>query len=172
MMRPVIFQTKSVRCMARAAFRTGCIALVAVACGWGVASAQGQASCNTAELQPTQLYGEWKLRLWPLEGGSADQPTAQAAVHFERHPEYPGSVRGRLQALPPTGERLLSGDATDGEFQLDESEDGVAISAVWHAVVNPADCGRRIQGTRRPAEGRPATEVPMNFELTKAPGWQ
>ena len=172
MMRPGIFQTPVVQRIASAASLAGLISLMAVACAWGEASAQGQASCNTAELQPSQLYGVWKLRLWPMEGGSADQPTAQAAVHFERHPEYPGSVRGRLQALPPTGERLLSGDATDGEFQLDESEDGVAISAVWHAVLNPADCGRRIQGTRRPAEGRPTTEMPMNFELTKAPGWQ
>src|SRR5690606_19817174 len=124
-----------------------------------------------AHLQPAQLYGQWSLRLWP-EGGTQAKPVAAGTARFERHPEYPGSVRGRLTLNTGPGQALLSGDATDGEFQLDESEDGVAISAVWHAVVNPADCGRRLQGTRRPAEDRPASEVLLNFELSKVPGWQ
>jgi hypothetical protein len=132
---------------------------------------QTPASCQSAHLQPAQLYGQWSLLLWP-ENGSRSSPVATGTAHFERHPEYPGSVRGRLTLRTAAGQNLLSGDATDGEFQLDESEDGVAISAVWYAVVNPADCGRRLQGTRRPAEGRPASEVLLNFELTKRPGWQ
>lgn len=142
----------------------------------GLAQAQADAStapaaCQTVLLQPTQLYGQWSLRLWPEDGTQA-KPVATGTVHFERHPEYPGSVRGRLTLSGEAGDALLSGDATDGEFQLDESEDGVAISAVWNAAVNPADCGRRLQGTRRPAEGRPASEVLLNFELSKVPGWR
>lgn len=142
----------------------------------GLAQAQtdattAPAACQSAHLQPAQLYGQWSLRLWP-EGGTQATPVATGTAHFERHPEYPGSVRGRLTLSTGSGQAMLSGDATDGEFQLDESEDGVAISAVWHAVVNPADCGRRLQGTRRPAEGRPASEVLLNFELSKVPGWR
>ncbi len=129
------------------------------------------AACQSAHLQPAQLYGQWSLLLWPADG-TRDTPVATGTAHFERHPEYPGSVRGRLTRSTTAGQTLLSGDATDGEFQLDESEDGVAISAVWYAVVNPADCGRRLQGTRRPAEGRPASEVLLNFEMSKVPGWQ
>jgi hypothetical protein len=128
-------------------------------------------ACQSVHLQPAQLYGQWSLVLWP-EDGQRTQPVATGTAHFERHPEYPGSVRGRLSLSTGSGQTLLSGDATDGEFQLDESEDGVAISAVWHSLVNPADCGRRLQGTRRPAEDRPASEVPLNFELRKTSGWQ
>ncbi|HEX5738820.1 MAG TPA: hypothetical protein VFY22_09940 [Hydrogenophaga sp.] len=142
----------------------------------GLALAQGNAApahapCQSAQLQPAQLYGQWSLLLWPVDG-TRTSPMATGTAHFERHPEFPGSVRGRLTLSTAAGQTLLSGDATDGEFQLDESEDGVAISAVWHAVVNPADCGQRLQGTRRPAEGRPASEVLLNFELNKVPGWQ
>lgn len=128
-------------------------------------------ACNSVHLAPNQLYGRWALTLWP-EGGSANQASERGVVLFERHPEFADSVRGRMTAQPGLGARLLSGDAVDGEFVLDESEDGVAISAVWVAFVNPADCGRRLQGTRRPAEGRPASEVPMTFELRKEAGWQ
>jgi hypothetical protein len=128
-------------------------------------------ACDSIELPPAQLYGQWALRLWPLDG-TPEQPFANGTAHFERHPEYPGSVRGRLALATGAGQNLLSGDATDGEFHLDESEDGVAISAIWTAAVNPADCGQRLQGVRRPAEGRPASEVPLNFELRKVPGWQ
>ncbi len=129
--------------------------------------------CATAELTPQHLYGEWTLVLWPLDGDIA-QPASSGTVRFERHPEYDGSVRGTLARAHAggTARALLSGDADDGEFQLDESEDGVAISAVWNAAVNPADCGRRLQGTRRPAESRPAGEATLNFQLTKAPGWR
>lgn len=128
-------------------------------------------ACDSVHLAPNQLYGRWALALWP-EGGSAAQPSVRGVVQFERHPEYADSVRGRLIAEPGFGDRQLSGDATDGELVLDESEDGVAISAVWVAFVNPADCGKRLQGTRRPAEGRPASEVPLTFELRKEAGWQ
>lgn len=154
-----------------------------LACAWALASgtvglalaqtstAPAPAACQGVQLEPAQLYGQWSLLLWPVDG-TRTNPVATGTAHFERHPEFPGSVRGRLSASTSPGQTLLSGDATDGEFQLDESEDGVAISAVWNAFVNPVDCGRRLQGTRRPAEGRPASEVPLNFELSKVPGWQ
>lgn len=139
-------------------------------------NAQAQAAapaCAAAELSPQHLYGEWTLVLWPLDGDVA-QPASSGTVRFERHPEYDGSVRGTLARAHTggTARALLSGDAADGEFQLDESEDGVAISAVWNAAVNPADCGRRLQGTRRPAESRPAGEATLRFQLTKVPGWR
>ena len=102
-------------------------------------------------------------------GSASDFPMSVGSTHAAIAPCTPSE---RLSLSTGSGQALLSGDASDGEFQMDESEDGVAISAVWHAVVNPADCGRRLQGTRRPAEDRPASEVLLNFELSKVPGWQ
>ena len=133
-------------------------------------------NCPAADqLQPVHLYGLWHIRLWP-EG--TPEPAADSAAPsvgallFERHPEYPGSVRGELRRSA-NGHNLtaqVSGDVTDGVFNLDESEDGQRISAVW--VGDPQDCGRSIRGTRRPAEGRPAAETTLQFHLRKLPGWR
>ncbi|MCU0764428.1 MAG: hypothetical protein MUF76_16195 [Hydrogenophaga sp.] len=150
--------------------RWAAVGVLVLTCGLVPAQVPATA-CDSADLAPNQLWGRWVLTLWP-EGGSAGQPTARGLVQFERHPEFAGSVRGQLVAQPGLGERLLSGDAVDGEFVLDESEDGVAISAVWTARVEPTDCGQRLQGIRRPAENRPAHEVPLRFELRKEAGWQ
>ena len=123
-----------------------------------------------ADVSTTQLYGLWQLSLWP-EGGSADQPASRGALLLERHPEYEGSVRGHVKRSTPSADQqaLVSGDVINGEFNLDESADGVNMDAVWAG--EPGDCGREIRGLRRPAEGRPASEPAMNFLLKKAPGW-
>lgn len=129
------------------------------------------ACAQPQNMEPAQLYGLWQLTLWP-EGGSEAAPLSRGALLFERHPEYPGSVRGDLRRSG-TGQDLLalvSGDVTDGEFNLDESADGVAMDAVWTGT--PQDCGMAIRGIRRPAEGRPGTDGPLQFLLRKSPGWR
>ncbi len=127
-----------------------------------------------ADMAPAQLYGLWQLVLWPQTAGSEAAPTSTGALLFERHPEYPGSVRGSLKRTTPGNDRqaLVSGDVTSGEFNLDESADGVSMDAVWEGNVTASGCGQELRGIRRPAEGRPAGEPVMNFVLKKAPGWR
>ncbi len=140
------------------------------------ASAQSPAAVCTppADMVPAQLYGLWQLVLWPQEGGNEAAPVSTGALLFERHPEYPGSVRGNLKRTTPGNDRqaLVSGDVTNGEFNLDESADGVAMDAVWEGNVTASGCGQELRGIRRPAEGRQAGEPLMNFVLRKAPGWR
>jgi hypothetical protein len=140
------------------------------------ASAQTPAAACTqpADMAPAQLYGLWQLVLWPQDGGSETAPASTGALLFERHPEYPGSVRGNLKRSTPGNDRqaLVSGDVTSGEFNLDESADGVTMDAVWEGNVTASGCGQELRGIRRPAEGRATTEVVMNFVLKKAPGWR
>jgi hypothetical protein len=129
------------------------------------------AACTApAGFSTTQLYGLWQLVLW-ADGGSIDQPASTGTLQFERHPEYPGSVRGKLQrsADGKALQALVSGDAIDGAFNLDESADGVNMDAVWEGA--PANCGREIRGLRRAAEGTSNAEPVMSFLLKKAPGW-
>lgn len=123
------------------------------------------------DMGPQQLYGLWQLSLWPEEGREA-APLSRGALLFERHPEYPGSVRGDLRRSGPGPDLLarVSGDVTQGEFNLDESADGQRMDAVWTG--EPEDCGRSIRGIRRPAEGRPADEPALRFHLYKLPGWR
>ena len=135
------------------------------------AMAQAPAPCVVPDdFEPARLYGLWQLTLWP-ESGSPERPSSRGAVLFERHPEYAGGVRGRLKRSGPGNDReaIVSGDVADGEFNLDESANGVDLDAVWTGV--PQACGNEFQGTRRPAEGRPSDEPPLQFLLKKASGW-
>lgn len=136
------------------------------------APAQADTACvQPADMSAAHLYGLWQLRLAPLEPADAP-PQSQGAVLFERHPEYPGSVRGRLQRSTPGNDvrAQLSGDVINGTFNLDESADGVTMSAVWEGA--PSACSREIRGLRRPAEGRGDSEPAMRFHLTRTPGWR
>jgi hypothetical protein len=137
------------------------------------ASAAASIPCTTpANLAPAQLYGRWQLALWPQSAETGAQTaTTQGAFRFERHPEFPDSVRGTLLRTisGQPAQALVSGDVISGEFNLDESADGQRIDAVWTGDVTPAGCGREIRGVRLPAQGQAGE--PMNFVLTKAPGW-
>lgn len=129
------------------------------------------ACAQPQDMDPAQLYGLWLLTLWP-EGGSEAAPISRGALLFERHPDYPGSVRGDLRRSGTSQDllALVSGDVSGGEFNLDESADGVTMDAVWSGT--PQNCGRMVQGTRRPAEGRPAGEPTFHFLLKKTPDWR
>lgn len=127
------------------------------------------AECPTGtDLQASDLYGLWRLSLWP-EGGGETAPLSTGAMLFGPHPEFPDSVRGRLRRSGPGAdlEAEVAGDITsDGEFVLDESSDGKTIDAVWSG--QPSDCGRRFQGQRRPAEGRTGVGPLLRFLLQRA----
>lgn len=135
-----------------------------------LSQAPAPAPCPAAhELRASDLYGLWRLSLWP-EGGSERAPSSTGALLFGPHPEYSGSVRGRLRRSGPGSDREaeVAGDITDdGEFALDESADGKTMDAVW--IGQPDDCGRRIQGVRRPAEGRQDAGPALRFRLQRAP---
>jgi len=141
------------------------------------AAAQTPAVACTApaDMAPAQLYGLWQLALWPQDGsGSESSPASTGALLLERHPEYPGSVRGHVKRSTPGNDRQaqVSGDVTSGEFNLDESADGVRLDAVWEGNVTPSGCGQELRGVRRAAEGRGSAEPAMNFVLKKVPGWR
>lgn len=128
--------------------------------------------CVTADaVTPLHLYGLWQLRLWP-EDQAEHQAASEGAILFERHPEYPGSVRGQLRRSAQGNDltALVSGDVEEGGFSLDESTDGVRIDAVWTGSLPPQACGKEIRGVRQPAEAVGGT--PLNFVLRKVPGWQ
>jgi hypothetical protein len=126
-----------------------------------------------ADMAPAQLYGLWQLSLWP-QGGQEAAPTSTGALLFESHPEYPGGVRGNLKRSGPGNDRtaLVSGDVSNGEFNLDESADGVNMDAVWEGDVTPSGCGQELRGVRRPAQGSKADEPALNFVLRKSTGWR
>ena len=147
-----------------------CLLLAAGA--WAQQPATPAQACPEASaITPVHLYGTWQLTLWRPDG-SESAPVSTGTVRFERHPEFSGSVRGTLQrtATDAPQQAWVSGDVIDGEFNLDESADGVAMDAVWSGV--PQDCGQSIRGTRRSAESQTQATAPLHFLLRKSRGWQ
>lgn len=165
-------QTKQAPATASSRYRTWAIlALAAMLTGPLATRAQAPGCETPGFLEPARLSGLWQLTLWP-ENGSPAQPASTGAVLFERHPDYEGSVRGRLKRSDTGNDReaVLSGDVVDGEVNFDESSDGVKLDAVWTG--EPAACGQELRGTRRPSDGRPADAPVLNFLLKKSPGWR
>ena len=100
------------------------------------------AACTTdaTDLPVEALYGRWEARFGDLP--------ALADVQMGKHPEYAGSVRGTIVRDGRSAQ--LSGDIDDAGFLiLDESQDGLSISAVWAGELQPGSCGREFRGTWR-----------------------
>jgi len=91
------------------------------------------------------LLGTWKAE---VEGRPA------AVIVLRQHPDLAESVRGTV--LRAGRETETSGDVDEGEFTLEESADGVHISAVWLGDVVEGSCAREIRGTWQ-ADGERAT---------------
>jgi hypothetical protein len=131
--------------MTRGPLRNVVLALGVVACAAALAQAPRQAAttaCPKAEeATHLDLLGTWKAE---VEG----QPVA--VIVLGRHPELAESVRGSVHRGGHDTE--ASGDVDEGEFTLEESANGINISAVWLGDVAPGSCGREIRGNWQ-AEG-------------------
>ena len=123
------------------------------------ASAPTASTCpRPAEVSHLHLDGLWKAE-W---GDSQDS----AELRGERHPELAESVRGTLRRGGQVSQ--VAGDVDDGDFTLEESDNGRNISATWTGRVVDTSCGKEIQGTWTNATN--STE--RRFVLRKQPGWR
>jgi hypothetical protein len=97
----------------------------------------GSLECpKAAEVSRQHLLGLWRAEFEGVAQG--------ATLLLQKHPELAESIRG---AINRNGERAeLAGDIEDGEFSLEESVNGVNISAVWLGDVVEGSCGREIRG--------------------------
>ncbi|MBI2772455.1 MAG: hypothetical protein HYX47_22740 [Burkholderiales bacterium] len=101
------------------------------------------------------LVGMWRAEFEGLPRG--------ATLLLEPHASMAESVSG---AVNRNGEKaLLAGDVDEGEFSLEESTDGVSISATWIGDVVEGSCGREIRGSWQAASER----VARPFVLRKLP---
>src|SRR5688572_22051117 len=99
------------------------------------AVAQAPACPKAAEVSQQHLLGLWRAEFDGLSQG--------ATLLLEKHPELAESVRG---AINRNGEKAqLAGDVDDGEFTLEESVNGVNISATWLGDVVEGSCGMEIK---------------------------
>ena len=127
-----------------------------------VCACTGAAACPAAaDLTPAHLWGLWRVS---FDGGEG-APTS-ATVLFEKHPERAESVRGAINR--DSVQSLLAGDVDEGVLALDESDDGLQITATWSGNVADTSCGKEFTGTWR----RSKDNTERSFVLRKLPGWQ
>jgi hypothetical protein len=106
------------------------------------AQSHSDACPKAAEITHRELLGVWRAEFEGLAQG--------ATLLLEPHNEFAESVRG---AINRNGARaLLAGDIEGGEFTLEESVNGINISATWLGDIVEGTCGKEIRGTWQ-AEG-------------------
>jgi hypothetical protein len=109
------------------------------------AAAQQMATpaCPAAtDVSQAEALGLWRAEFDGLKQG--------ATLLLEKHPEFAETLRG---AINRNGERAeLAGDLFGGELTLEESRNGINISATWLGDVVEGSCGREIRGVWK-AEG-------------------
>jgi hypothetical protein len=111
----------------------------------GVACAQATAPTPQSDCpQPFEMSQRHLLGLWHAQFEGLPRG---ATLLLEAHPELRDSVRGEINRH---GERsAVAGDVDNGDFTLEESRNGVNISAAWLGEVVEGSCGREIRGTWR-----------------------
>ena len=137
-------------------------ALLALAAGISAAQdGSAPAACPAPHaLRAVHLYGAWRAH-W------ADAADRTAAIlQLERHAELSDSVRGRIERDGVSAQ--VAGDVDDGDFTLEESLDGLRISANWIGHVVPQSCGKEIRGTWTDAD----SGTQRDFVLRRQGGWQ
>jgi hypothetical protein len=93
------------------------------------------------DLSADMLYGEWIAQV-------ADE--APWSLSLGPHPEHQGSLRGTLTL--GNQQHAVVADLDDGEFTLEESQDGQRIAATWLGSLPAKACGRQIVGQRKQAD--------------------
>jgi hypothetical protein len=134
---------------------TGCWLLLALvllpaasAFAQGASGDPAAAPCPHAdEATHRDLLGTWKAE---IEGGP------ERVIVLRPHPDLAESVRGTVRAAGREAE--VSGDVDQGEFTLEESANGINISAVWLGDIVEGSCAREIRGTWQ-ADGERATHT-------------
>jgi hypothetical protein len=108
------------------------------------------AACPTAgEVRQEDMLGRWHAQI---------ETHGSATLLLQRNPEFGGSFSGTVERK---GQRArVAGDIDQGEFTLEESIDGVRVSATWIGQVVEASCGREVRGTWQ-ADGDDAPILPF-----------
>ena len=128
--------------------------------------AEGTRCVAAQDLVNTDLFGAWSLL---LEGGGKSVVTR---MQLQRNPEFAESLAGRFDIEEKSLE--VFGDIEAGAFDLEETNNGKDISAIWKGRVVEGSCGQTILGTRRSvaqnSEQSREQNIVQSFVLRR-PGW-
>ncbi len=110
----------------------------------GLATGAAEPVCPTAaDLTPAMLVGTWRID-W--SDGARQRGEAPWMLELALHPEYEGSLKGHLRRGDER--HLVVADWDDEALTMEESADGLRISATWQATATEGLCGREFRGLR------------------------
>jgi hypothetical protein len=115
------------------------------------------------DLANTDFFGTWVLEL-QASTSSASASVTTTQLTMQRNPEFAESLAGHF--LLGSVRHEVFGDIEDGALDLEESNNGKDIFAIWKGRVREGSCGQAITGTRRLT----ATPSEQSFVLRRA-GW-
>jgi len=143
------------------------------------AASSPAAPCPAAkQVLAPQLYGHW---LAVFDKPPRGLPV-QALVLLEKHAEFSDSLAGGVERdlrsapgakVPGHASRAqLAGDIEAGTLLLDESSNGINLTASWDGQIVEGSCGRSIRGVWKDLSNEALPNAPdVPFELTRQTGW-
>ena len=143
------------------------------------AAAAPAAPCPAAkQVLAPQLYGQW---LAVFDKPPRGLPV-QALVLLEKHAEFSDSLAGMVQRdlRSAPGGRVaghasraqLAGDIEAGTLLLDESSNGINLTASWDGQIVEGSCGRTVKGVWKDLSNEALPDAPdVPFVLTRQTGW-
>jgi hypothetical protein len=145
------------------------IILIAACALWTTARGQNEPQKSISNASPTcpaaqELINTDFFGAWVLELQSSAAVSQTTRLIMQRNPEFAESLAGHY--LQGSVRHEVFGDVEDGALDLEESNNGKDIIAVWKGRVSEGSCGQAITGTRRVI----ATQAEQRFVLRRA-GW-
>ena len=144
----------------------------------GAAAAPAVPCPAAKKLLAPQLYGQW---LAVFDKPPRGLPV-QALVLLEKHAEFSDSLAGMVQrglrSAPGGGvaghasRAQLAGDIEAGTLLLDESSNGINLTASWDGQIVEGSCGRTVKGLWKDLSNEALPDAPdVPFVLTRQNGW-
>ena len=144
----------------------------------GPAAAPATPCPAAKQVLASQMYGLW---LAVFDKPPRGLPV-QALVQLEKHAEFSDSLAGRVQRdlRNAPGGRVaghaaraqLAGDIEAGTLLLDESSNGINLTASWDGQIVEGSCGRTVKGMWKDLSNEALPDAPnVPFELTRQNGW-
>jgi hypothetical protein len=119
-------------------------------------------SCAASkDMTAKDLYGNWMLE---LKSSTEPQALISTRLSFKQNPDFAESLAGQFSLQGKVVE--VFGDIEEAALELEESDNGKDIRALWTGRIAEGSCGQAITGTRRVL----ATQTTQQFVLRRM-GW-
>jgi hypothetical protein len=145
----------------------------------GFAQTKPTPVCPTTQtIQAKDLYGQWTVEFNAPPGGLP----AKATLALQQHAEYTESLAGTLLrdlsaapggVVPGHSPRAqVVGDLEGALLMLDESSNGINLTASWDGKVVDGSCGQTIQGVWKDlSSSAPPNAADVPFTLRQINAW-